>query len=124
MIDQDSHSESITGDLRHGTMTVMKETESMEETEELTGAVGGVNESTSVEYLSEVKWREDDPLFVFDNDNVMKPQAPTATSTPVEAHEEGSFHSVRITSWEEALLPGNYCGLIIEDNPKVPQTQL
>ena len=56
-------------------MTVMKEIESMEETEELTGAVGGVNEGTSEEYLSDIKWREDDPLFVFNDDNVMKPQA-------------------------------------------------
>ena len=56
---------------------LMKETESMEETEELTGAVGGVKESISVEYLSDIEWREDDPLFVFNDDNIMKPQAPT-----------------------------------------------
>ena len=61
----------------------------MEETEELTGAVGGVKESTSVEYLSDVEWREDNPLFVFDDDNVTKPQAPTAALTLVQAHEEG-----------------------------------
>ena len=42
MIDQDPHSGWIAGVSGHGTMTVMKETESMEETEELTGAVGGV----------------------------------------------------------------------------------
>ena len=58
MIDQDPHSGLITGDLGHGTMTVMKETESMEGTEELAGAVGGVDESTSVEYLSDVKGRQ------------------------------------------------------------------
>ena len=77
-------------------MTVMKETEStketelMEETEELTGAVGGVKESTSVEYLSDVKWREDDPLFVFDDDNIMKLQALTTALTPIQACEEGT----------------------------------
>ena len=46
MINQDSHSGSIAGDSGHSTMTVAKETESMEETEELIGAVGGVNKST------------------------------------------------------------------------------
>ena len=61
----------------------------MEETEELTGAVGGVKESTSAEYLSNIEWREDDSLFVFDDDKVTKPQAPTATSTPIQAHKEG-----------------------------------
>ena len=88
MMDQDPHSGSIAGDSGHSMMTVTKETESMEETEELTGAVGGVDKSTSVEYLSDVKWREDDPLFVFNNDNIMKPQAPTVASTPIQTCEE------------------------------------
>ena len=60
----------------------------MEETKELTGAVGGVNESISTEYLSDIKWREDDPLFVFDDDNILKPQTTTTTSTPVQTHKE------------------------------------
>ena len=90
MIDQDPHSGLIAGDLGHGTMTVMKETESMEETEELAGAVGGVNESTSAEYLSDIEWREDDLLFVFDDDSIMKPQAPITTLTPVQTCEEGT----------------------------------
>ena len=55
----------------------------MEDVEELTGAVGGVNQSASAKYLSDVKWRDDDPLFVFDNDNVMKPQTLTAALTPI-----------------------------------------
>ena len=55
----------------------------MEDVEELTGVVGGVDESASAEYLSDVGWRDDDPLFVFDDDNVMKPQTPTATLTPI-----------------------------------------
>ena len=49
MIHQDPHSGLIAGDSGHGMMTAMKNTESMEETEELTGAVGGVKESTSVD---------------------------------------------------------------------------
>ena len=124
MIHQDPHSGSIAGDSGHSTMTVMKETESMEETEELTAAVGGVKESTSAEYLSDVKWREDDPLFVFDDDNVMKPQAPTTAFTPIQACKEGTVSTPFESSQEEALLQGNYYRLIIEDNPKVPRTQL
>ena len=89
MIHQDPCSRLITGDFEHGTMTVTKETELMEETKELTGAVGGVKDSTSVEYLSNIKWREDNTLFVFNDDNVTKPQAPTATLTPIQARKEG-----------------------------------
>ena len=69
-------------------MTATGETESIEDGEELTGAVGGVNESASVEYLSDVKWRDDNLLFVFDNDNMTKPQTPTAASTAIRACEE------------------------------------
>ena len=94
MINQDACSGLITGDSGHGMMTVTRGTESMEETEELTGAVGGVEESTSAEYLSDIKWREENPLFVFDDDNVMKSQAPTTTLTPVQAHEEGTVSTL------------------------------
>ena len=45
--------------------------------------MGDVNESVAMEHLSDVEWRDDDPLFVFDDDNVMKPQTPAAASTPV-----------------------------------------
>ena len=38
--------------------------------------------------ISHVKWRDDDPLFVFDDDNVTKPETPTATLTPVQTCEE------------------------------------
>ena len=88
MIDQDPCSGSIAGDLGRGTMTATRETESMEDVKELTGAVGRVNESASVEYLSDVKWRDGDPLFVFDDDNVMKPQTLTAAWIPIQACEE------------------------------------
>ena len=90
MINQDPCSELIAHDSGHSTMIVMKETESMEEAEELTGAVGGVNKSTSVEYLSDIKWREDDPLLVFDDDNVTKPQTPTTASTPIQTCEDNT----------------------------------
>ena len=88
MIDKDPCSGLITGNSGHSKMTATGETESIEDVEELSGAVGGVNESASVEYLSDVEWRDDDPLFVFNDDNVMKPQTPTAASTPVQACEE------------------------------------
>ena len=81
MINQDPCSGLITGDSGHGTKTATRETESIKDVEELTGSVGGVNESASGEYLSDVEWRDDDPLFVFNNDNVTKPQ--TTTSTPI-----------------------------------------
>ena len=83
MINQDPCLGSIAGDSGHSTMTETGETESIEDVEELTGAVGGVNESASVEYLSGVEWTDDDPLFVFDDDNVMKLQTLTAASTPI-----------------------------------------
>ena len=83
MIDQDPSSGSITGDSGHSTMTATGQTESMEDVKELTGAVGGVNKSASVEYLSDVECRDDDPLFVLDNDNVTKPQTLTTALTPI-----------------------------------------
>ena len=52
MIDQDPDSGSITRDSGHGTMTATRETESIKDVEELTGAIGGVDESASAEYLS------------------------------------------------------------------------
>ena len=50
--------------------------------------MGGVNESVTAEHLSDVAWRDDDPLFVFDDENVTKPQTPAAASTPVQTLEE------------------------------------
>ena len=55
LIDQGPCSGLIAGDLGHGTMTATRETESMEDVEELSEAVGGVSESTSAEYLSDVE---------------------------------------------------------------------
>ena len=52
------------------------------------GVMGGVNESVTAEYLSDVEWRDDDPLFMFNDENVTKLQTPAATSTPVRTCEE------------------------------------
>ena len=83
MVDQDPHSGSVAGDSGHGTMAATQEDEPIDSTEELVGALGGVNESVTNEHLSDVEWRDDDPLFVFDSKNVTKPQTPAAASTLV-----------------------------------------
>ena len=88
MVNQDPHSGSVAGDSKHGTMAATGEDEPIESTEELVGAVGGVNESVTAEHLSDVKWRDDDPLFMFDNENVTKPKTPAAASTSVQTWEE------------------------------------
>ena len=83
MVDQDPCSRSVAGDSRHGTMVATGEDEPINSTEELVWAVGGVDESVTAEHLSDVEWRDDDPLFMFDDENVTKPQTPAAASTPV-----------------------------------------
>ena len=88
MVDQDPHSGSVAGDSGHGTMAASWEDEPIDSTEELVGAVGGVNESVTTEHLSDVEWGDDDPLFMFDDENVTKPQTPAAASTPVQTWEE------------------------------------
>ena len=88
MVNQDPCSGSVTGDSGHRTMTATGEDESVDNMEEPVGAVGGVDESVTTEHLSDVEWRDDDPLLVFDDDNVVKPQTPTAASTPVRTCEE------------------------------------
>ena len=82
MVDQDPHSGLVAGDSRHDTMAATGEDEPINNTEELVGAVGEVSESVATEHLSDVKWRDDDPLFMFDDENVTKSQTPAATSTP------------------------------------------
>ena len=88
MVNQDPHSGSVAGDSRHGTMAATGEDEPTDGTEELVGAVGGLDESVTVEHLSDAKWRDDDPLFMFDDENVTKPQTPAAALTPVQTWEE------------------------------------
>ena len=88
MVNQDPYSRSVAGDSRHGTMAATGEDKPFNSTEELVGALGGVNESVAAEHLSDVEWRDDDPLFMFDNENVTKPHAPAAALTPVWTWEE------------------------------------
>ena len=49
------------------------------------GSVAGDSGNGTSEHLSDVEWRDDDPLFVFD---VTKPQTPAAASTRVQTWEE------------------------------------
>ena len=88
MVNQDPHCGSVAGDSGHGTMAATQEDELIDSTEGLVGAVGGVDESVTAEHLSDVEWRDDDPLFVFNDENVTKPQTPAAASTPVQTLEE------------------------------------
>ena len=88
MVDQDSPSRSVAWDSGHGTMATTREDEPIDSTEELVGAVGGVDESVATEHLSDIEWRYDDPLFVFDDENVTKLLTPVAASTPCQTLEE------------------------------------
>ena len=88
MVNQDPHSGSVAGDSGHGTMAATGEDELINSTEELVGAVGGVSQSVTAEHLSDVEWRDDDPLFMFNDENVTKPQTPAAVLTPVQTWEE------------------------------------
>ena len=72
----------------HETMAVTEEDEPFDSTEELVGAVGGVDKSVTAEHLSDVEWKGDDPLFEFDDKNVTKPQTPTAASFPAQTLAE------------------------------------
>ena len=75
MVDQDPRSGSVAGDSGHGTMAATWVDKPIDNI----GAVGGVNKSVAAEHLSDVEWRDDDPLFMFDDKNVTKPQTPAAT---------------------------------------------
>ena len=74
MVNQDPHSGLVAGDSWHGTMAASGEDEPIDSTEELVGTVDGVDESVTTEHLSDVKWRDDDPMFMLDDENVTKHQ--------------------------------------------------
>ena len=71
MINQDPCSRSVTGDSGHGTMVVTPENDPVDSDEKLIGGVGGTD--VSAENLSDVEWKEDDPLFEFNDENVTIP---------------------------------------------------
>ena len=80
MINQDPFSGSVTGDFGHGTMAVTPEDNPVNR---VVGVVSGTDENVSAENLSDVEWKEDDPLFEFNDENITIPQTPDAASTPV-----------------------------------------
>ena len=88
MVDQDPRLGSVAGDSRHGMMAVTPEAKPVDSNEELVGAMGEIDENLSVENLSDVEWKEDDPLFEFNDENVTIPQSPAAASTPVYTENE------------------------------------
>ena len=88
MVNQDLCSASAAGDSRHGMMAVTPEAKPVDNNEELVGAMGGINENVSAENLSNVEWKEDDPLFKFNDENVTIPQTPAAVLTPVQTENK------------------------------------
>ena len=84
MINQDPHSTSVVGDLGHGTMAATPEDDPVNSDEKLVGAVGGTDENVSAENLSDVEWKEDNPLFEFYDENITIPRTPDAVSTSVQ----------------------------------------
>ena len=82
MINQDPCYGSVTRDSGHGTMAVTPEDNPVNSNEKLVGAVDGTDENVSAENLSDVEWKEDDPLFEFSDENVTIPQTPDAALTP------------------------------------------
>ena len=78
MIDQDPHSRSVTEDSGHGTLAVTPKGDPTDSNEKLVGVVGGMDENVSAENLSDVEWKEGDPLFEFNDENITIPQTPDA----------------------------------------------
>ena len=46
--------------------------------------MGGTDENVLADNLPDVEWKEDDPLFEFNNENITIPQTPDAVLTPVQ----------------------------------------
>ena len=78
-----SPSGSVPGDSGYGTMAATEEDKTHQQYQRTHWGSGGVDESIAAEHLLDVEWRDDNPLFVFNNNNSMKPQTPAATLTPV-----------------------------------------
>ena len=93
IVDQDPHYGLVAGDSGHGTMAVTSKGEPVDGNKELTGAVGGFNENISAECLSDVEWKEDDPLIEINDENVTIPQTPAAALTPVQVSTENETFS-------------------------------
>ena len=93
MVHQDPHSGSVAGDSGHGTMVMTSEAEPVDSNEAMDGidedvlawidedVSAGINENVLAGYLSDVEWKEEDPLIEINDENVTIPQMPGAALT-------------------------------------------
>ena len=79
---QDPRDGSVSGDSEHGTIKTKVEVEPDPMEDELLGAVGGTD--LNMTGASDLKWRPRDVLLKFNNENVTRPETPTASSTPAQ----------------------------------------
>ena len=93
MVDQDPRSGTVARDSGHGMMAATPKAKPVDGNKELIGAMGGINENVLAECLSDVEWKEDDPLIEINEENVTIPQTPAAASTPVQASTENETFS-------------------------------
>ena len=101
MVNQDPCSRSVAGDSEHGTMAMASEAKPVDSNEELIRAMGeinedastGINENVSAGYLSDVEWKEEDPLIKINDENVTISQMPAAVLTPIQALTENEMLS-------------------------------
>ena len=91
MADQDLHPDSVAGDSGHGTMTAKAET--ITDSEELIGAVGGIDENPSIQPCSDVKWNDKDVLIEIHDENVTVHPTQVAASTSVCALNQSEILS-------------------------------
>ena len=74
-------------------MVMTSEAEPVDSNEELIRAMGGIDEDASMRidenisagYLSDVEWKEEDPLIEINYENVTISQMPAAALTPIQA---------------------------------------
>ena len=89
MVDQDTCSRSVAGNSGHGMMATTSEVKPVNSNEELFGAMGGIDENVSAwinenvlaGYLSDVEWKEENPLIEINDENVTISQTPAAALT-------------------------------------------
>ena len=101
MVDQDPHSRSVAGDSGHGMMAMTSEAKLVDSNEALIRAVGGIDEDAligideniSAGYLSDVEWKEKDPLIKINDENVTIYQTPAAALTPIQPLTENEMLS-------------------------------
>ena len=82
-------------------MVMTSEAEPSNSNEELIRAMGGINEdaltgineNVSAGYLSDMEWKEEDPLIEINDENVTISQMPATALTPIWASTENKILS-------------------------------